>query len=197
MRGYVRAPQLSQGVRQTAGKVTAMILVAQRQNMILLGTLVVVVLTASCATAHHTQSSGSSSGASSDDVVTITNSCGVMDPVRFVGHVVHRVADGTLKPLADVTIIRSRDTGFLTAGFQVQKYRVTRDGRFEIPIVRGVESTKVADGQQMRESETIEEVTFTFEAPGCDAVQWHPALDERPVTIEMKCPSTSNGASSG
>lgn len=174
-----------------------MTIVVQRQNLILLGALVMVVLTATCATVHRTQSSRNSSGASSDDVVTITNSCGVMDPVRFVGHVVHRVADGTLQALADVTITRSRDTGFLTAGFEAKKYRVNRDGRFDIPIVRGVESTKVADGQQMREGETIEEVTFTFEAPGCDALQWHPALDERPVTIEMECRSSSDGASSG
>ena len=149
--------------------------------------LAVILLTASCATGHQSRSSAE---ASSDDVVTITNSCGVMDPVRFVGRVVSRAPDGTLAVLADVTITRSRDAGYLTAGFEAQKYRADRRGRFDIPVVRGVESIRVGDG---KESETIEDVAFTFEVRGCEALRWHPALDEQPVVIEMNCNNRPDG----
>ena|SRR5437667_8714600 len=149
--------------------------------------LAVTLLTAGCATGHQSRPSAE---ANSDDVVTITNSCGVMDPVRFIGRVVSRAPDGTLAALADVTITRSRDAGYLTAGFEAQKYRADRRGRFDIPVVRGVESIRVGDGE---ESETIEAVAFTFEARGCEAVRWHPAFDEQPVTIEMNCHINSDG----
>ena len=174
-----------------------MTFVAKRQNLTLPIALFVAMGVVACATGRRGQSQSTPSGPTSDDVVTITNSCGVMDPVRFIGRVVHRAPDGTLKPVADVTIMRSRDAGFLTAGFEVEWYRTDRDGRFDISVVRGVESTQVVDGRQTRETETIEEVTFTFDAPGCGSVQWRLTLDEQPVTIEMKCAGTSTGVSGG
>ncbi len=193
----MRPPRLSGSVRQTVGGLTSMTFAAKRQNLTLPIALFVAMGVVACATGRHGQLQSTSTGAGSDEVVTITNSCGVMDPVRFIGRVVHRAPDGTLKPIADATITRSRDAGFLTAGFEAKRYRTDREGRFDIAVVRGVESTQVVDGRQTRESEIIEEVTFTFDAPGCGSVQWRLTLDEQPVTIEMKCPGTSTGVSGG
>jgi hypothetical protein len=150
-----------------------------------------------CATVHPTQSGSTPSRIPSDDIVTITNSCGVMDPVTLRGRVMYRALDGTLKPLTGVTITRSRDAGFLTAGLKAQSYRTDKKGRFLISMIRGVESTQVRDGGQTRESETIESVTFSFELSGCEPLEWHPALDGQQVTIEMNCPVVVDGLSGG
>ena len=133
---------------------------------------------------------------SGSDVVTIVNSCGILDDIRFVGRVVYRADDGSLVPVRDVSFERHGQEGFLTSDTSAKPVHVNRKGEFEFPVLVGVEGVAGKGGGKAQEREVTEQVSFTLRAAGCEDLQVPFQPGQPAVTLEMNCPIRALGKES-
>ena len=130
----------------------------------------------------------SSAGA---DVVTVETSCGAeMDPPRFTGQVVGRMADGATRPLGGVSFFRGIAQFDVENGLMRSTDIITDvNGRFEAIVSIGSSSSIwERRGKVFKTQEWVEDVVFELRAPDCDNLVVHFSMQWKPQILVMSCP---------
>ncbi len=160
------------------------------QTLRLTPLVALAIFVCACATAGQVTRPEETAGS---DVVSIVDRCGILDGTHFAGRVVYRGADGSLRPIRDVSFERHGQAGFITSGFSPKPVQVNRKGEFDFPVMVGVEGKAVKTDGQIQESEVTEQVSFTLRASGCNDLRVPFRPGQAPVTLEMSCPGRPSG----
>ncbi len=134
-------------------------------------------------------------------ILTVSSSCGgYMNPPRFAGQTVSRLADGSTFGLPNVkflSVIDDNDPKKRQA--LPTDIHSNVNGQFDAYVEIATSSTVWSEGSKtpeqggkiIKSEEWVDDVVFELQASGCDSLVVHFSMQWVPHVLEMSCPGES------